>query len=141
MLGVFCNTNITWKTGDLLISRSFSTASTTFSKGRSWCSYASSVVAFTLWSNSRKDCSLSILLRNAILLTKKPTRPSNSCRVRFAIGLPTQISSWPEYRHSNTLNAASKVIYKVVPCVLLNFCNAVVISLSITKAFRAPSVL
>jgi len=35
--GAFCNMNITWKTGLLDNSLFLTTASTTFSKGTSWC--------------------------------------------------------------------------------------------------------
>ena len=57
------------------------------------------------------------------MLTKNPISPSVSRRVRFAIGVPTATSCWPEYRLSSTAQPDSNVMNNVTPCSRLNACS------------------
>ncbi len=93
--GAFCKANITWNSGDTPSRRSGRSASTTFSKGRSWWAKAPSTVSCTRPSSSRKDGSPERSVRSASVLTNRPTSPSSSARLRPATGAPTTTSSWP----------------------------------------------
>ncbi|MCY1017641.1 hypothetical protein OV427_17885 [Pyxidicoccus sp. MSG2] len=77
-MGAFWYASITWKRGERLESLSGRRASTSFSKGTSWCSYAPSATSRTRASSSRKEGSPSSRVRSTSVLTKKPMSPSSS---------------------------------------------------------------
>ncbi len=87
--------NTTWNTGLRPGSRGTASASTRRSKGSSWCSQAPSVASRTRHSSSPNAGSPEQSVRSATVLTRKPTTPSSSGRVRPARGAPTTTSSSP----------------------------------------------
>ncbi|CAM3618085.1 hypothetical protein COSO111634_20830 [Corallococcus soli] len=101
-VGAFWSVRVTWKKGVWRVSRAGWSSSTSFSKGRSWCSKAPSVVALTWASSVRNEAPGSMRARSTSVFTKKPMRPSVSARVRPATGAPTLTSSWPAYRDSRS---------------------------------------
>ncbi len=115
VLGVFCSTNITWKSALRLMSRSSCSSSTSLSKGTSWCAYAPSVVSLTCRTSSRKLCPCSSFALSTSVLTKKPISPSVSARVRLAMAVPTLTSSCPAYLPSTVWKAASSTMKGVAP--------------------------
>ncbi len=111
-----CTENSAWKIGLRARSRPGCTASTSRSNGRSWFASAPCTVVRARVSNSLKVFAPSRLVRIASVLTKKPTTPSVSVRVRPATGVPTMMSSCPVSRWSSNWNAAIKTVNAVVPC-------------------------
>jgi hypothetical protein len=103
--GALSRTNITCERGWRDGSRSGCSSSTRRSKGRSWCSCASSMVRRTRPSSSRKVGSPERSVRRRSVLTKQPMSPAVSGRSRWAAPELTTTSCSPEQRESSTLNA------------------------------------
>ena len=112
--GVFWSTSIAWNSGAWLMSRSGATASTIFSRGTSWCAYASSAAPRTRASSSSKVGSEDRSTRIGSVPTKKPMRDSSSARSRLATGVPTTMSSCPVIRERYAAKPASSAM-KLVP--------------------------
>ncbi len=103
--------NSTWTSGDRLGSRPDCNSLTKVSNGASLFVNASSTTWRTRLSTWRKVGLPEIFVRSTRILINVPTTRSHSRRLRFAIGDPTAISSWPVYLHKSTLKAAKKSIY------------------------------
>ena len=113
--GTFCIDIMTWNSGLRPASRGGRTAATTCSNGTSWCSWAPSVPARTRASSSAKVTRGVHWARTTTVLTKKPTRSSNSGRARPETGTPTLTSVTPAYRPMTSWNAASRSMNGVAP--------------------------
>nr|WP_157594225.1 hypothetical protein [Streptosporangium amethystogenes] len=70
--------------------------STSRSNGTSSWLNASSTVVRTWESRFPKDDDSSTRERSTTVLTKKPTSPSSSARLRPEVAVPTATSCWPQ---------------------------------------------
>ncbi|RKH25286.1 hypothetical protein D7X12_41415 [Corallococcus sicarius] len=109
-------TACSWNSGVRLRSRSGWSASTSCSKGTSWCAYASRHVLRTRCSNSPKPRCPAPCTRRGSVLMKNPMSGSTSWRVRPEMGEPMTLSSWPLWRDSSRCMPPKSAMNSVTPC-------------------------